>query len=142
MRTLQLRNGDLVMGPGGAQTISGPDMIVQDLRCALVEPLGNDRFHPGYGSILEEQVGQVIDGAARFAVEQEVSRVVANYVAVRADQVSSDRLAGVRSRFEDADLIGTVNGINVAQQGDAIQVQVALTTGAGQTATLDTMTGA
>ena len=44
MHTLKLTRGDLTVYAGGYEMVSGPAKIVQDLRCALLEPLGNDRI--------------------------------------------------------------------------------------------------
>lgn len=130
MKTLALRGGDLDLVGGQYAMTDGPQKIVQDLRCAFLEPLGNDRFHPGYGSQLDDAVGLLLDPALLFSIEQEVARVVSNYVAIQRDQVERDALRGVRSRFKTSDLIGSVDEIDVRQQNDRVQVTIRLTTAA------------
>lgn len=137
MKTLQLQDGDLVIGPNGYQTVDGVGMVTQDLRCALGEPLGNDRFHPGYGSALEDYIGAVLDEMGRFTVEQEVNRVVGNYTAIQSDRMQRDALMAAKSRFSAADIIASVSGVTVTSAQDTVQVAISLTTLSGDTANVD-----
>lgn len=141
MYTLQLRNGDFVLGSGGFQTITGASKVVQDLRCALVEPVGNDRFHPGYGSLLQDFIGEPLDEILAFSVQQEVARVVQNYSAVQRDQIEADVLSGLASRYNSADVIANLSDIKSTLVGDRLYVQVALTTLDAQSLVLTTNVG-
>lgn len=141
MKTLQLRNGDLVIGPNGHETVTGGSMVAQDLRCALGEPVGNDRFHPGYGSVLESFVGQILDPTALFMAEQEVNRVVANYAAIQSDRIQRDALSAARSRFTTADIISSVGQVSVTSNIDAVQVEIAIKTMSGQDVAIAVGTG-
>lgn len=128
MKTLALRDGDLVVGPGGYALLSGPSMVAQDLRCALLEPLGNDRFHPGFGSQAEDFIGLTDSLDAQFEVQQEVARVVQNYVAVQRDRIERDALRGVKSRYKTNEVVAEVEGIQVRQVGDTLYVKIRLRT--------------
>jgi phage baseplate assembly protein W len=141
VRTLLLREGDLVLGPTGHETVSGSRMIEQDLSCALREPLGTDRFHPGYGSHLEGMIGLNTQFAS-FAVQQEVQRVVQNYVAVQRDKIERDALRGVRSRYRAGDVVADVVGVEITPVQDHVKVRVHLRTAADGNAVLTTTVGA
>ncbi len=127
MKTLQLRGGDLVVGPGGHQTVRGTTMVAQDLRCALGEPLGNDRFHPGYGSTLSDNVGRVLESDVEFEVQQEVMRVVGNYSAIQQDRITRDALSAKKARYTSDDVVADVEGVSVKADMDSIRVNIALT---------------
>lgn len=127
MKTLQLRGGDLVVGAGGHQTVRGTAMVAQDLRCALGEPLGNDRFHPGYGSTLADNIGRMLDTDVQFEVQQEVMRVVGNYAAIQQDKITRDALAAKKARFTTDDVVADVDGITVKADIDSVRVSIALT---------------
>ena len=127
MKTLQLRGGDFVVGAGGHQTVRGTAKVALDLRCALGEPLGNDRFHPGYGSTLSDQVGRILDSDVEFEVKQEVMRVVGNYTAIQQDRIQRDALSARKSRYTTDDVVADVDGITVRSAMDSIGISIALT---------------
>lgn len=126
MKTLELLDGDLVIGPNGHQTVTGAQMAAQDLRCALGEPLGNDRFHPGYGSTLGDSVGKVLDDSTRFEVQTEVMRVVGNYSAIQQDRITRDVLSAARSRYTTDGVVADVGPVNVTAHDDALSVSVGI----------------
>ena len=60
MKSFALQNGDLVLGQGGLLTVTGPSKVRQDLSIAMREPVGCDRFHPNWGSVLPNYIGEPI----------------------------------------------------------------------------------
>lgn len=141
MKTLALQHGDLVVGSTGYATIDGVPKVVQDVRCALLEPLGNDRFHPGFGSLLDSFVGLAQDGMTTSEVQSEIRRVLDQYAAVQRDRLERDALSGARSRYKTADVLAEVLSINVKPVEDRIYVQVNLRTADGATVALNTSLG-
>jgi phage baseplate assembly protein W len=141
VKTLRLRDGDLVLGTSGYQMITGAPRVLQDLRCALGEPVGNDRFHPGYGSQLESYIGIPLDDDAIFLVVQEVSRVVRNYAEVQRDQITTDVLSGLTSRYTAGDVVAELTDIKVTASQDALMVTVAMRTLNAQDVVLSTSVG-
>ena len=132
MKTLRLSGGDLVLGSGGFEALTGPDRIVQDLRVALSEPLGIDRFHPGWGSRIDDFVGQPLNQATAFDLEQEVNRVVGNYMAVQAERASRNALREDTQRYSTADLISHVSDVKVEYSQDQAQITITIATLSGE----------
>jgi phage baseplate assembly protein W len=130
-----------VLSGGAYELVTGPDRIAQDLRMALGEPVGNDRFHPGYGSTLESFVGRPGSEHTTFEVEQEVNRVVSVYAAVQRDRIARDTAAGVRSRYRTADVLASLDGVAVDRLGDVVSARLALRTADGQTQVTATTAG-
>ena len=141
MKTLQLKDGDLAIGSNGYAMVIGASMVAQDLRVALGEPVGNDRFHPGYGSALDSFVGMMLDEGARFTVEQEVNRVVGNYTAIQRDRIQRDALRATRSRFSTDDVIADVSDVTVTANRDSVRVSIGIVTMSGQTALVMSQAG-
>lgn len=137
MKTLALANGDLVAGPTGHKTISGAAKIRQDLALALGEPIGDDRFHPSWGSLLPSYIGQAIDAQTNALIRSEVSRVLAQYVSVRDEYITLDQQSGARSRFDTADVVSEILSVSAVQDFDTIKVQVSLRTLAGTLITVN-----
>lgn len=140
MKTLAIRDGDLVIGDSGHETVTGLPKITQDLRLALGEKYASDPFHPRWGSLLDRLIGTWLTPDQMFAVRQEVNRVISNYIAVQQAMIQTDILQADQSRFSTNDVIASVDAIDVtqAQQPDRLIVQVALTTLGRQTVTLTT----
>lgn len=132
MKTLAVSDGDLMAGQSGHVTISGAAKIRQDLAMALGERLGNDRFHPNWGSTLIDFIGRPIDFETEFTIRSEVSRVLAQYLAIQDQEVYGDYLNGARSRYATADVVREVNSIEAQVDFDAVRISIALTTLAGQ----------
>jgi phage baseplate assembly protein W len=90
MKTFQIQGGDLVIGPGGYATVSGPKKVLQDLSILVREPYGIDRFHPQWGGILEEFVGQEVNPVSRALVRGEIERLLQNYMVMQSRQIAAD----------------------------------------------------
>lgn len=133
MKTLALANGDLVVGAAGHRTISGGRKIRQELALQLGERYQSDRFHPDMGSILIEYIGAPIDDETEMMVRDEVSRVIAQYIAIQQREVLRDHLAQRMSRFDASDVVVGIENV-VAQVGfDTVRVSASLITQSGET---------
>ena len=132
MKTLRLSGGDLVLGPGGFESLTGADRIMQDLRVALSEPLGIDRFHPGWGSRVDDFVGLPLDQATAFDLEQEVNRVIGNYMQVQAEKAAQDSLRDSTQRYSTADLVSHVSNVQVEYRQDQAQITITIATVSGE----------
>jgi phage baseplate assembly protein W len=128
VKTLALQSGDLVIGQAGHKTITGLGKIRQDLALALGEELGNDRFHPQWGSTLPKFVGMPIVGDTEMLVRSEIARVIQSYISVQQSEVVNDSLAAARTRYSTADVVAQVTAINTSVSYDTIRAQVTLRT--------------
>ena len=136
MKTLQLRNGDLVVTGRTYDEVSGGAKVTQDLRGALAEPLGNDRFHPGWGSTLDDHVARTQDENTRFEIRAEVNRVISNYASVQRDRVEADIHSGRSSRYSASEILQSVISVDVALAEDRASVKIRLQTASGETIAL------
>ena len=131
METFNVETGDLILSRGAFETLSGPAKIQQDLAIANITPYGSNRFHPRFGSVLPEYIGQPIGQTTKQLIYSEVNRVIANYNAVQLAKVKSFIQQGLQSPYGQDDLIATVNTIDVQQSYDTFYVTVNCTTMAG-----------
>jgi phage baseplate assembly protein W len=136
MKTLALAGGDLVVGPNGHRTVTGSSKIRQDLALALGEPLGHDRFHPEWGSVLPNYVGRPITADTELLVRSEANRVVQVYIDVQKNEIVNDSLAGRRSRFTTADVVARLDDIQTSLTFDTIRVKLKLVTQSQETLTV------
>lgn len=136
MKTFALSGGDLVIGPGGLQLVSGAAKIRQDLALALAEEYGTDPYHPEWGSVLPRYVGRPVDSDTRLLVQAEVNRVVQQYMANQQSQLSAAFVNGRATTMTTSDVIRSVDQIDVTVSYDVVRVVVSLTTMSGQTLSL------
>lgn len=142
MKTLQLANGDLVIGSGGFVTVTGAAKVRQDLGVAVREPYGTDRFHPRWGSVLVNYIGQPVGPATDMLVRSEVIRLIKNYIAVQGEQMEFDATTGSKTRFVTSEIIQAINKIEVVQERDRYHVRVSLALFSGDLVTLTTSVAA
>lgn len=137
MKTLVIRNGDLALGPGGFQTITGPQKVKQDLAVAMREPFGCDRFHPRWGSLLFDYVGRPVSLELEALIRGEITRLVQNYAASQGEALMQDRTRSQRrSRFSTNEVVSGVEAIQVRQEYDRYHIRVIVRTMAGEEITL------
>lgn len=136
MKTLAVVDGDLTISSGSYLLFSGGDKIRQDLTMALQEHYGFDRYHPGWGSVIDSFIGEALTSDIEQRVLNEVARVLRNYITAQADQINSDTLAGVRSSLDTSDVVAAVQDIKVASNGDTLTVQASLITMSRETITV------
>lgn len=131
MKTLALKNGDLVVESGGHKTVSGSTKVAQELYLSLGEPYGSDRFHRDLGSVLDDFFGQPINDMTEAMVKAEVIRVVRSYIETQRLQVLEDHLESRQSRFDASDVVAEISHVDVTVDYDKILVKLALRTATG-----------
>lgn len=138
MRSLQIVNGDLVVGRGGYREVTGQAKVAQDLNIATLTPYGSNRFHPGYGSTLGKHIGEPVSAMTVANIKAEVQRLISNYMLVQKAILTAYQQSGYASPYSNADLVAQVVGVNVVAQADTITVDAQVRTLAGQTVPVTT----
>lgn len=136
MQTLALVNGDLMLAQGGYLTYTGAERIKQDLTLALNEEYGSDRFHPRWGTIVMQYIGQVLTTHIQDLVKAEVVRVVKNYIAVQQNEVLGDTQVDVANRFNTSDVVRNIVSLSASSNIDTINISLVLETMARETVTI------
>lgn len=132
MKTPMLRDGDLVVSARDYALISGTGKIAQDLRGALLEPMGNDRFHTGWGSLLDDAVGASLTEDMRLDVESEVNRIIANYAAIQNDRIDADLVSDGEPRYTTDEILSSIESVTVTTEIDKATVNIRLRTASGE----------
>lgn len=133
MKTLALSGGDLVINAShGYQTITGSPKIRQDLALALIEPLGDDPYHPNWGSLLNKYIGHPLTGDLELLVEQEARRIVTQYMNTQSQAISTSQTNGTPIGYTTSDVVVGITSINGIINYDTIQLTISLVTAAGQ----------
>lgn len=117
--SLNIESGDLdfVSRKSGAAVATGKRKAYQDIRAALLEPMGTDPMHPEYGSILDGgrlPNGRVVPSlvgrnqAAVFEIEEEITRIVRGLMDRQAERIDADLQTYGKSTISSAE---TIRGI-------------------------------
>lgn len=136
MRTLAIQDGDLVLGTEGFTTVGGYTKLVQEMSAALREPLGVDRFHPTWGSLLPEFIGHGIGVLAEVAIRSEIYRVLQNYISMLAENVKRDTTSSSQARYGADEIIKDIQAVEIRQELDRFHIRVSIVTLANASVTL------
>lgn len=127
--SLKLRNGDLVAEGASLATVTGESKLFQDLRLALLEPLGFDNLHPNYGSSLEDLLGETDLSYLSLEIENEVSRVVQELQFQQLERAKSDRFVVGQATLDPGEIIVNLTSVTIAQIEDRLEVHATILTG-------------
>lgn len=136
MKQLEIRNGDFVLGPGGLGVVRGEAKLRQDLGIIMREALGDDRFHPRWGSVLGDYAGDIGGSESIGRIKGEIHRLIQNYMVVQRQQIEADVGSGRSPRHVPEEIIIGVSGIEIQQRYDRLSVKVSVQTLAGGTLAL------
>lgn len=145
--SLQLRSGDLVVSGAHISQAAGISKLVQDLRCALLEPRGFDDLHPTYGSLIDGGIDEYGNYAASLIgsvdlelvalrVDSEIRRITSEHQLQQTNRASNDRIIYGESTLTNDELLRQVTNIQMTQAQDQLMVIVTLQTAPGQNITI------
>lgn len=136
MKSWRISNGDLVLGPHGFAEVTGPDRVLQDLRLAVLEPFGSDRFHTKWGSLLQQMIGHPITPMTGQVIQSEMVRLVQNYITIQKDIQATAIKNGNRLLFGTNDLVASIENINIVQRQTQMIISVTLRMVSNQTVSI------
>lgn len=140
--SLQIQNGDLSLGSQGLNTVTGGPKLVQDLSCAILEPMGTDPLHPSYGSLIDGGtdsngvtqtgvIGQLNDAQNAAFVQSEVTRICRNYQAAQIARNSADVATYGKSTLTASEALLHLLGVTMQQVQDQLLLTATIQTGTG-----------
>lgn len=147
--SLALKNGDLSLGTShGFETVDNEHKLVQDLRCNLLERLGEDPLHPDFGSTLDGGVtpdgvkhngfiGEINNDMTQLEIQSEVTRVINNYQERTLMRAKSDKVNYGKATLTQGEVLYALNDVKIQNYFDQINIMVKFTSGSAQTQTLD-----
>ena len=152
--SFQISNGDLnPFGPGGYATVTGTQKLLQDLRIWILTPRGSDPLHLDYGStldggtvggtVVQSNIGTMIDKTRLLALESEVRRVIYAYQQQQMDRLYTDQQAlDGKNTFSPGEILYDLQNVQVSQIGDVVVLAVSIQASDGSILNVTTPTGA
>lgn len=132
MKTLAVKNGDLVLTGSKFGMVEGISRVQQQLGLALREAYGADRFHRSWGSTLPSWIGQVMTADVPFEVRAEVTRIVRDFIIQQTEKVKERAALGFTSVITAEEMIMDITDIKIETRNDTLRVKVTLRTASGQ----------
>ena len=136
MQTFEIDNGDFVLSGGTFSTISGRAKIEQDLKVATLTPYGSDRFHPRFGSVFSQYLGNPIGQSTQALIRSEMTRIISQYQQVQMGSMNAYTINGQQPPYSDDDVVAAIASVTVNQSYDTFEVSAQVTTLAGQSAVI------
>lgn len=141
--SLQIQNGDLLIGGATLGVVKGSAKLIQDLRCAILERMGTDDAHPGYGSLIDggrlngqEQPSMIASsdwGRAVTVIESEIRRIATQYQNAQITRLRADKSTYGKPTLTPDELLMGISSIQFFQAQDNLLVKIGLTTGSNNT---------
>jgi len=147
--SLALKNGDLSLSSSnGLDVVTNEEKLVQDLRCNLLEKMGNDDMHPDFGSLLNGgtmpngtqhngYIGERDDDTTILGIQSEVTRVVNNYQERTLSRAKIDKLSYGKATLTHGEVLYDLNDIIVQKSLDKVNVMINFTSAANNEQTLE-----
>ena len=133
MNTWLVANGDLVL-----RRWRVPDPLRSSQNTAgpwhsLAYPIGTDRFHPRYGSVFGQYIGQPVGPLTQSLLQSEINRIIKNYQTVQLNRMNQAILQGYATVYALDDLVQAIQSISVTQNFDSFTIKATLITMSGTT---------
>jgi hypothetical protein len=139
--SLELRNGDLTVDQGRLGIATGGAKLAQDIRCHLLERMGTDPLHRGFGSVLDggtredgieipSIIGEVDNGLIHSFVSTEINRILREHQQKQLNRALEDRMRYNKTTMSDDEILET-GDIKILRTGDVIMVHITLHSSTG-----------
>ena len=132
MKTMAIRNGDLVLSGSKFGMVEGMARVQQQLGLAMREQYGNDRFHRQWGSTLPSWIGEVLSSDVPFEVRAEVTRIVRDFILNQNEQIKNRAALGLSAVVRTDEMIMEIRDIKVETNLDSVLVKVTIRTASNQ----------
>lgn len=150
--SLKLQNGDLAFSGARYATVTGTAKLVQDLRCHLLQTMGEDSLHPEFGTVFDG--GTTPDGRSvksmmgnpdrryvALAVESEIRRVLDEHQKKQLARAQSDRFSYNKTTLTSGEILYTIGEIDLRMIGDTLFARVNISVGNNQNISFDAPIG-
>lgn len=145
--SLKIANGDLALGGASYDTVTGHAKLIQDLRLQLLERMGTDSAHPGFGSLLDggrlgdgteipSPLGSVDWNRVILDIEIELRRIEREYTNKQLARIDTDKHTYRNITLIPEEVLTGISNITFQQVQDTLFVQISLTTASGRQDTL------
>lgn len=137
--SLSLRNGDFVVDGTRLGTVTGSKKLVQDLRCAILEHMGTDNLHPGYGSLIDggrTPEGRMVEGVigetdldlVALQIESELGRLARQHQGVQLARARQDKLVYGKATLSPGEVLYELVEVAFSPHQDSLRVKARIRT--------------
>lgn len=141
--SLALRNGDFTLGTASLGIVTHEAKMVQDLRAYILESMGTDNMHRGFGSLIQGGVeangvqnpgviGKPNDPFARTMVVSEIKRLVRDYQQSQLERARADQQEFGKPTLSTREVLLSLDDIFVDQTNDQMTLTLFITTAANR----------
>lgn len=142
MKTIRVEGGDLSVSVGQVLNyVHGQDKLLQDLELWLKEPLGQGYTTPNFGSLLEDQIGQLLTPETQTIIVNEIERVLGLYQNWQIEMLKKAKALNTLSYWTPGEILDRVSSITSTVLGDTLRVNISVVTLENRTVGLEVLVG-
>lgn len=124
--SLGIANGDLATTGSLLTMVTGTVKLRQEIDIWLRETYRVDRFHPEYGSVLQNYIGSIITTRLAHDIEVEVNRVLSNLQKIHVKRLQANPL-----KYTPDEILRNVTSVKSKALFDSIYVNVVFESASG-----------
>lgn len=139
--SLRIRNGDLAIDGDRLEIITAEQKLIQDLKCHILEQMGNDDTHPSFGSLIDggrKPDGRLVEGVigrvdwdfVRLEVEQDLQRIFSEHQAKQLSRAKADSQVFGRTTLTAGEVLISVKDLKMVLRATTMIILVTLQTAA------------
>jgi phage baseplate assembly protein W len=117
MNVWEITNGDITISNGSFATITA---------------YGSNKFHPRYGSVFDNFIGQPAGPGTDLVIKNEFQRIIQNYMKIQLAKMQAASNAGLASPYSQSEIVNSIGAISVQQSFSTFSVTGSVTTLTGQ----------
>lgn len=141
-------SGDLVLTGSSFGTVVHEQKLVQDLRHWILTRMGDDFFHPNYGSFIDggttpdgrhvdSVIGEMNWKLIQLQIAAEIRRVGSAYQRMQIDRARIDRDRYGKSTLTGGEILAAITTIDFFPSADILRVEVKIQSARSNVATLN-----
>lgn len=142
--SLQVSNGDLVLGGARLATVIGEAKLAQDFRHYLLEHMGDDPLHRSYGSlfdggvrsngiVVDSVIGEVNGPFVSAVIDEDIRRLATDYQSAQLVRARDDKLRYGKTTLTANEILASISAITLVQQEDTLNIIIKIITAANTT---------
>lgn len=138
--SLKLHNGDLQLGGKGFEKVTDDNKLAQDLKCHILQKMGENDLHPRFGSLIDggidedgkfkpSVIGTSDQELAMAMVRSELIRVLNNYQDSQLSRAKLDKTYYNKATLTPGEVLFSISSIDIYPDLTNLYVKINILTG-------------
>jgi hypothetical protein len=146
--SLKLHNGDLQLGGKGFEKVIDDYKLAQDLKCHILQKMGDNDLHPQFGSLIDggvdengklqsSVIGTSNQELAIAMIRSELIRVLNNYQDSQLSRAKLDKTYYNKATLTPKEVLFSISSIDIYPDLTTLYVRINIVTGKSTKKTIE-----